>query len=169
MTKNKKIVIRPPKMSDLEDLLSMVNSLVKEKAMISIQKKLTVKEEETYLKSIIGSKNSIDLVLTIDGKVVGIAGAYKRGGIQNHVGEIGILIGKDARGLGLGEKLFREVIEKGIKKFKFRIFSLNVFAENKIAIGLYKKVGFKKIGLLKEGVSYYGTYIDSIIMAKYIN
>ena len=163
-----KIVIRPPKMSDLDSLLEMINSLVEERAMITIQNKLTLKEEKKYLQKIIKDKNSIHLFLIIDGKVMGNARIFRHEGTKNHIGEMGISIKKEARGLGLGERLFKKVMEEGIKKFKLKIVILDVYGRNKIAQGLYKKIGFKIIGKIKGGTNYYGEYEDVIIMAKYL-
>jgi RimJ/RimL family protein N-acetyltransferase len=164
-----KIEIRPPKMSDLNSLLVMINSLVEEKAMIVVQEKPTLKQERNYLKGIIKDLNSISLFLVINGEVMGSAGIIKSEGIKSHIGKMGIIIKKEARGLGLGEKLFKKVMEEGIKKFKLRIVVLDVFTRNKIAQNLYKKMGFQKIGSIEGGAKYYGKYEDEIIMAKYLN
>jgi RimJ/RimL family protein N-acetyltransferase len=164
-----KIVIRSPKSSDVKSLLAMINSLVDEKAMITAQTKITLKEEKEYLKGIIKNKNTVSLFLVIDGKVMGSAGITKCENVKSHTGEIGIIIKKEARGLGLGEKLFKKIMEDSIKKFKLRIITLDVFGNNKIAQNLYKKLGFKKIGTVKNGAKYYGGYEDRIIMAKYLD
>lgn len=155
-------------MSDAYDLFVMVNGLIEEKAFISIQKKVTVEQEEAYLKSIIGSKETFDLVLVVDGRVMGIAGVEKGISIKSHQGSIGILVSKEVRGRGLGRKLFKEVMEKGAKKMKLKIITLDVFVKNKIAQGLYKKMGFKKIATIKGGASYYGGYEDEFSMIKYL-
>jgi len=163
-----KIEIRPPKMSDVNSLLETINSLVEEKAMIIVQDKVTLKQERNYLKGIIKSKNAVFLFLVINGKVMGSAGITKYENIKSHIGEMGIIIKKEARGLGLGEKLFKKVMEEGIKKFKLKIVILDVLKGNKIAQNLYKKMGFQKIGTIKGGAKYYGRYEDSVMMAKYL-
>ncbi|MFZ3057577.1 MAG: GNAT family protein [Minisyncoccales bacterium] len=168
VVQKQKIEIRPPKMSDLDSLLAMINSLVEEKAMIIVQDKVTLEQEKNYLKGIIKSKNAIFLFLIIDGKVMGSAGITKYENIKSHIGEMGIIIKKEARGLGLGEKLFKKVMEEGIKKFKLRIVILDVFKGNKIAQNLYKKLGFQKAGLIKGGEKYYNQYVDNVMMAKYL-
>lgn len=165
---NQKILIRPPKMSDLESSLGMINSLVEEKAMLTVQKKLTLKEEREYLEKIIKDRNSIHLFLIIDKEVMGSARVTKNNGTKNHIGELGISLRKEARGKGLGEKLTKEVISKAIKKFKLKIITLEVYSKNKIAQNLYKKIGFQKIGIIKEGIKYFDTYEDVVIMVKYI-
>jgi len=166
---NQKILIRPPKMSDLESCLEMVNSLIEEKSMLTIQKKLTIKEERGYLEGIIKDKNSLHLFLIIDGEVMGSARISKKEGVLNHIGELGISIKKEARGKGLGKKLLKEVLNKAIKKFSLKIVTLDVFVKNKIAQNLYKKLGFQKVGIIKKGIQYFGEYEDVMIMAKYID
>jgi len=166
-----KIVIRSPKLSDADSLVELINSLVKEKAMITIQKKSDRKKEREYLSKIIKdarNKESFHLFLTIGGEVMGSAGIFKRNLIKSHTANMGIFLKKEARGKGLGEKLFRMVMEEGIKRFKLRIVTLDVFTKNKTAQGLYKKIGFKKIGEVKGGAQYYGKYEDEILMVKYI-
>jgi RimJ/RimL family protein N-acetyltransferase len=167
-----KITFREPKIDDIKSALEMINSLVEEKAYITVQKKLTLKEEREYFKNIIKDtkkKTRIDLILDINGEVCGSAGVcLLDNGIRKHVGEIGIALKKNARGRGLGEKLFKKTIEKAIKELNVKIVTLFVFKGNKVAINLYKKMGFKKLGVIKNGVSYYGKLIDDYLMIKYI-
>ncbi|KUK66552.1 MAG: GCN5-related N-acetyltransferase [Parcubacteria bacterium 34_609] len=165
---NQKILMRTPRMSDLESSLRMINSLVEEKAMLTVQKKLTLKEEKEYLEKIIKDRNSIHLFLIIDKEVMGSARVNKNNGTKNHIGELGISLRKEARGKGLGEKLMKEVISKAIKKFKLKIITLEVYSKNKIAQNLYKKMGFQKVGIIKKGIKYFDTYEDFVIMVKYI-
>jgi len=163
-----KIIIRPPKISDLDSSFEMINSLVEEKAMLTVQKNSTYKEEEKYLKGIIKEKEAIHLFLIIDGKVAGSAKVSRLRNGRNHIGELGISLRKEYRGMGLGKKLPKIVIEKAIKKFKLKIIILNVFKKNKTAYYLYKKLGFKEVGLIKGEVKYYDRYEDIITMVKYI-
>ncbi len=163
-----KIIIRPPKISDLDSSLEMINSLVEEKAMLTVQKKSTHKEEEKYLKGIIKEKEALHLFLIIDGKVAGSAKVSKLGNGRNHIGELGISLRREYRGMGLGKNLSKTIMEKAIKKFKLKIIILNVFKKNKTAYYLYKKLGFKEVGVIKGEVKYYNKYEDVITMVKYI-
>ncbi len=161
--------MRPPRMSDLNSCLEMINSLVEERAMITVQKKLTLKEEREYLKKIIKDKNSIHVFLLVDGKVMGNARIARLENVRSHIGELGISIKKDIRGMGFGEKILKEILKQGIKKFKLKIITLDVNKSNKIAQSLYKKAGFKIIGTIKGGVLHYGKYEDSATMVKYVD
>jgi len=167
-----KITFREPRISDLKSILEMINSLVEEKAYIVVQKKLTIREERDYLKNVIKeikNKSSVYTVIDINGKVRGNAKvSLVDSGPRKHIGELGISIMKEARGKGLGEKLFKKIIEKAVKELKVKIITLYVVSENKIAINLYKKMGFKKISIIKKGYNHYGELLDNITMIKYI-
>jgi len=159
-------------MNDLKSTLEMINSLVEEKAYIIVQKKLTLKEEKEYLKNVmkeIKNKSAVYLVLDIDGKVRGNARvSLIDSGPRKHMGELGISIMKEARGKKLGEKLFKKIVEKAVKELKVKIITLYVVSKNKVAINLYKKMGFKKISTIEKGYNHYGELLDNITMIKYI-
>lgn len=167
-----KITFREPKMSDVKSALEMMNSLVEERAYISVQEKQTLKKEGEYFKTLfkeIKEKTRVDLFLDLNGKVCGSASvSLIDRGIRKHIGELGILLKKEARGRGLGEKLFKKIIEKAAKELKIKIIRLDVYSDNKIAINLYKKMGFKKLGTIKKGAGYYGKLVDNNIMIKYL-
>lgn len=167
-----KISFRQPKMNDLKSMLSMINSLAEEKAYIIVQKKLTIEQERKYLKNVLNEireKKRIDLVLDINGDILGNAKiSIEDKGPRKHMGELGISIKKEARGKKLGEKLLEKIIEEAVKKLKVKIITLYVVSKNKVAINLYKKMGFKKLGTVKKGYNHYGKLMDHIIMIKYI-
>jgi len=167
-----KITFREPQMNDLKSSLEMINSLVDEKAYITVQKKLKLKEERKYLKQILKEKEGgtrVDLILDINGKVCGSARiSLIDKETKGHVGELGISLIKDVRGRGLGEKLLRKIIEKARKELKIKIITLYAYSKNKVAINLYKKVGFKKLGTIKNGINHYGKYVNNDMMVKYI-
>ena len=167
-----KITFREPQMSDLKSSLEMINSLVDEKAYITVQKKLNLKQEREYLKQVLKEKEEgtrVDLILDINGEVCGSARiSLIDKSTRGHVGELGISLLKDIRGRGLGEKLLRKILDKARKELKVKIVTLYAYSKNKVAINLYKKVGFKKLGTIKKGASYYGKLIDKDIMVKYI-
>jgi RimJ/RimL family protein N-acetyltransferase len=168
----KNIVFREPKMSDLKSSLEMINSLVDEKAYITVQKKLNLNEERKYLKQVlkeIEKGTRVDLILDINGEVCGSARvSLIDKETKGHIGELGISLIKDVRGKGLGEKLLRKIIDKAHKELKIKIVTLYAYSKNKVAINLYKKVGFKKLGTIKNGINHYGKYVNNDMMVKYI-
>jgi len=170
--KGKEVVFRYPKFEDLDDLLKVINSLVAEKAMLSVQKKKTREEEMNWLSFMlkkIEKNEAVYLLVELAGEVMGGV-SIKRSNFEanKHVGEFGIALKKEARGLGLGDLATKLAIREAKKELGVKIILLRVFATNKRAIRLYQKNGFQKIGEIKKGRKHYGRYIDEILMAKYL-
>jgi len=165
------IRIRYPKFEDLEDMLKYVNSLVGEEVYINMQKKIGKKEELEFLTDLlknIENKEAVSLVVEVNGKVSGLANINKKRFAESHIGNFGIALRKEIRGKGIGKKLMELTIKEAVKNMKTEIVELEVFAENKPAINLYKKSGFKKVGIIKKGLKKSGKYSDRILMVKYL-
>ena len=76
---------------------------------------------------------------------------------------ISILIDKKFRNIGIGKSLLYKLLNIALKKKIQNIF-LEVSVENLIAINLYKKFNFMKVGKRKNYYFQNGRYIDADIM-----
>jgi len=164
----KRVVIRTPSMKDLDDLLRFINEIAYEDTFVMTKNRKSRKEEKDWLKKTldqIKNNEGILLVAEVDKKIVGDAGVFiKNKERSSHVGTIGITVSKNYRGLKIGKRLFSNIIKYGNKKFK--ILYLAVFANNKLALNMYKKFGFKEVGRLPKFIKHKGKYVDEIKMIK---
>lgn len=80
-------------------------------------------------------------VLNID-KLIGLFEYYFTDGIM----EIGLALNPETVGKGLGKKFIEEGIKFGIERFNYNkdFIKISVNSENKPAIKVYEKVGFKE-------------------------
>ena len=78
---------------------------------------------------------------------------------QKKVVKIGVFNGKKYLG-GC------DITQLAKEKLKLKQVILGCFANNKIGINLYKKLGFKEYGLHPKAVIYKGQYIDEIMFYK---
>ena len=96
----KKVIIRPPRKNDAEKIRECINSLVDENAIITIDRKISLKEEkellETQLEEIRKGIACV-LVAECDGKIVGIANVRKGRRRLAHIGNFGICVIKEYR------------------------------------------------------------------------
>ena len=76
---------------------------------------------------------------------------------------ISILIDKKFRKIGIGKSLLNKLLNIALKK-KIQTIFLEVSVENQIAINLYKKFNFIKVGKRKNYYFQNGKYIDADIM-----
>ena len=171
---DKKIIIRKFNKGDLKNAKAFqayVNALVKENAMIGLSEKVDIKGEKEYLNNAVKkSRQKIHLVATCDGMPVGVSNISLEKRTSSHIGTFGISIAKDYRGMGLGKKLMAEIIELAKKELNPspKIIQLRVYAVNKPAIALYKKMGFKIVAKLPKQVQHKGKLVDDFIMNKYL-
>ena len=109
--------------------------------------KYTVEEEGEFLQKKTDSKNEIEILAEIDGKVVGTAGIECVGIHKKlcHRCDFGVGIDEEYWGLGIGKALLEGCIECA-KKAGYEQMELEVVAENERAVEMYKKAGFVEYG-----------------------
>lgn len=167
---DKTMILRYPKLSDAQDLMNLINSLVKERADIAKSKPVTIQEEKLWLKNSITSiknKEKIIILAEMDGICVGSCEVTKDTyDVSRHVGTLGIGIIKQARGVGIGTTLIKTTLDEVKKKLGLELVKLYVFDSNGIGKSIYAELGFKEIGRIPKGVYHNKKYKDDIIMIK---
>jgi RimJ/RimL family protein N-acetyltransferase len=167
---DKTIIFRYPKPTDAQDLMNLINSLVKERADIAKSKPVTVQEERHWLKNSITSiknKEKIIILAELDGVCVGSCEITRDTyDVSRHVGTLGVGIIKHARGSGIGTTLIKITLDEAKKKLGLKLVKLYVFDTNHIGKSLYEEIGFKEIGRIPKGVYHNKKYKDDVIMAK---
>jgi RimJ/RimL family protein N-acetyltransferase len=166
----KEITLRYPREDDLDMLLNYINSTIKERVYLSMQKPYTRKQEKEFLTDTIKKMRKNDMIYVLaefDGKPVG-SFSLKRDELDahKHTAEFGITLKKEFRGMGLGTKMTKLALKMAKDEMSLKIVWLGLMAENKAALRVYEKCGFKKVGVLPKFSNYYGKYIDSLLMAK---
>lgn len=88
---------------------------------------------------------------------------------MRHRATFGLFVEQEYWGMGLGSRLVDEVILAACQ-MGYEQLEIGVFADNDRARGLYLKKGFEEWGQKRRGYRLKdGTYIDEIIMGKYLN
>jgi ribosomal protein S18 acetylase RimI-like enzyme len=161
------LTIRRPRMSDVKKATEYVNSLIEENAMIKINVKQTVRQETVWLKGLLRDmrKNKKHaLVGEVDGTIVSVIELRKEKWRQSHVATVGLGVKREYRRLGVATAMMRTILDIGKKDKDIKVIYLDVYENNKPAIKLYKKLGFKKVAKLKNRVQYKGKLRDQLIM-----
>ena len=172
--KGKKLTISPFSAKDLKcakEYKDFINSLIKENAKILMNVPQTLKDEEGWVVSTlkrVKAKKKVYLITRDGDKVVANTsieiGPYKR----NHIGKFAIGIREGYRGIGLGTHIMGEIMKLAKKELnpKPKIFQLEVYENNKPAIGLYKKMGFKIVGKIPKQIQHGKKLIAEYIMIR---
>jgi RimJ/RimL family protein N-acetyltransferase len=173
---DKKITIRKLSKSDFKkakEFLDFINSLIAEDAKILMGKKQTLKDEKGFLeKNIKGmrDKTKVYLLAEHNNKIIASTSITLGREKSNHVGGFGISIRNGYRGMGIGEYLMSEIIKLAEKELKPKpkMIRLEVYVNNKPAINLYKKLGFKIVAKLPKQIQWKGKLIDEFVMIKFL-
>lgn len=130
--------------------------------------KISYEEECNLLKSIRESHQNIMISVFIEDKLVGNAAinCVSERIKLCHRATIGIALIKEVWGMGIGTLLMNEIIDTA-KRIGYEQLELEVAAENKKAIRLYEKFGFKKYGVRNNAFKLKsGLYYSEILMLK---
>jgi RimJ/RimL family protein N-acetyltransferase len=168
---HRKIVLRTPRIEDLDDLLSLINSLVEEKAEILGTKKFTRQQETEWLFKVLSQLEKDEiffLVAETDSKVVASSDIQILSEDENQIGLIGIAVSNGFRNLGIGTEIMKTMAEQA-SLFGLKILKVSVFGTNNKAIHLYEKLGFVPVHRILKKHYRNGRFIDEIIMTKTID
>ena len=162
----RRVILRAPRWEDLDDLLDFINSLVDEGVDIDRDKKVSREDEANWLGrrlADIENDRIIGIVAEVNGRVAANSEVARKGGIMDHVGELGISVKAGFRDLGIGTEMMKALIAES-RRMGLKVLVLDVFASNSRARHLYKKVGFEETGRIPRGICRKGEYIDLIRM-----
>ncbi|MBU1117626.1 GNAT family N-acetyltransferase [Patescibacteria group bacterium] len=169
----KDLIIRYPQPKDLLSVWRYFNQLSAEKTFITFQgEKISKKTEADWLdKNIknIRQKKCVFLFVFIDGKLSGISDITLKERVSKHIGSFGITLSPEARGQGVGKLLMKLVISESKKRLPgLKIIILGCFANNEVALNLYKSLGFTEYGRLPKALFRKNTYVDEVLMHQTI-
>ena len=142
------MIVREMKISDLEEIVDIENSLYKSPWNLN-QYKYEIEENEF----------SYTYVLENDGIIIGYYGFWV---MFDNVDITKVSIRKEFQGMKLGHILMKDLLSR-VNLLNIVRINLEVRVDNFKAINLYKKYGFKEICVRKD---YYGKGEDALILCK---
>jgi len=169
----RRCVLRAPIARDLNGLTRFANAFAKEKhnnpdlGLVSFDRRLTREQEGRWLREIIegvAREEAVSVAAFVGGRVVGHSAIHRRRFKDDrHSGVFGIAVLDGYRGVGIGEKLMGEVLDRAWR-IGIQLVELDVFSNNVAAIRLYEKMGFKKAGTIPDKIFRRGRYYDEDVM-----
>ncbi len=122
---------------------------------------LEVPEMEKRISRVVDELALPWLVLTDDQKIMGYAYAtqWKGRAAYLHTVETTIYLHQDTFGEGLGSKLYGKLMDQ-LKKSHFHSILGGIALPNDASVALHEKLGFVKVGLLKDVGYKFGRWID---------
>ena len=162
--KGKKVMLRSHRLSDAPTYVKWFNDPEVHKFIFV--REMNLKEERKWIRNVKKDKFKHNFAIeTKEGILIGSVGIdilSKR----DSRGSFGIIIGeKEYWSKGYGTETTRLVLDYGFKKLKLNRIELGVFEYNKRAIQVYKKMGFKLEGKLRDHITWKGKFYSTLMMA----
>ncbi|WP_410515261.1 arsinothricin resistance N-acetyltransferase ArsN1 [Paenibacillus sp. BR2-3] len=107
------------------------------------------------------------LVADRDGIVVGWASLnpYSHRCAYSGVADLSVYIDRESRGQGVGSSLL-QALETKARELQFHKIVLFTFPFNQIGQGLYRKMGYREVGVFEKQGIMDNQYIDVMVMEK---
>ena len=161
--------IREAETDDAEEMISYLNIVGGESDNLmhgSEGFKAPVEAVKRRIQASHDSDNSVILIALAGEKIIARAElAGYPGARLHHNATFSISVRKDYWNMKIGTMLMTEIIERA-KKMNLRNIELEVVADNKAAIALYRKMGFSDVGVYKKYWFANEVYSDAIVMQK---
>lgn len=123
-------------------------------------KDMSTEKEAKILAEFESSENKFMIVATSEERIIGGLGFVGASGqFQQKNGGLGMSIQKEISNSGLGTQMMNLAISTA-KKMGFHRMELSVRTYNESGIALYEKVGFQRVGTLKEIAFIDNEYVD---------
>ncbi len=162
-----KVNFREANFNDIDSILRIYNQGIEDRiATLEVDTKnkeymeTWFQEHEYRYKVIVAEHN---------GECIGWASLNKfnKRKVYDSVADLSIYIERDYRGKGVGTLLLKE-IEIKAKENDFYKIVLSTFTFNKLGQQLYRKSGYREVGVYKNQGIIDGKYIDIMIMEKFL-
>jgi putative acetyltransferase len=158
----REVLIRKFQIDDKEKFIEMYENLPAEAVRWGMPPYTRERLEKGWLSNL---QNLISVVAFYNDKIVGHAQIFKFPHPRlKATGDLIIYLHQDFHSVGLGTAMLSKLIELAMKEGLHRI-GLTIVADNKPAINLYKKFGFKIEGVKRD--AYFGEdgkYCDEMLM-----
>ena len=160
------IVIRKATVNDARQVADVMNSVIAEGKYTIFDRPFSEEEERKFISSLgtrsalyvaqtgvdIAGVQSIDLLTSLSASV-------------QHVATMGTWLRPNFRGKGIGRSLAEESFSFA-RRQGYRKIVIQVLAGNERALGFYRSLGFRDIGVASEHVKLAGTFHDEVYMEK---
>lgn len=161
----KKIIVRKAVLADIQAILEIYNLGIEDRiATLELETKDVAYMEKWFSNH--GERYAV-LVAEQEGQMVGWASLnpFSTRSAYNGVADLSIYIDRNQRGKGIGSILLTE-LGKLAKENGFYKIVLFTFAFNGLGQGLYRKLGFREVGIFEKQGIIDGSFVDVMIMEK---
>ncbi|MBY9008118.1 MAG: GNAT family N-acetyltransferase [Candidatus Lokiarchaeota archaeon] len=174
MSNGEEILIRPVKRADVNGIWKNFNEVVEERLYLPVLYSIDSQyEKQSWFDNIKKSNEFCFVAENLNLKTLSnnIVGQCEITNVEwdatMHVGNLGIIINKNYRNMGIGKRLIKMVIKEA-KTYNKEKLILSCFSNNTRALNLYEKLRFKRVGIRRKQFLIDSNYYDEVLMELFI-
>jgi L-amino acid N-acyltransferase YncA len=158
-------VVRAAHEGDAEAISHIYNQGIEERIATLETELRTADERRSWLASR-DARHPV-IVAEHDGAVIGWASlnVFNPRDAYRHVAEISVYVERTSRGIGVGTALLGRLIELA-REIGFHKLVLAGFPHNAASIALYRRLGFREVGVYREQGQLDGRWVDVLVMER---
>ncbi len=128
----------------------------------------TLEQEKAFLNEAYRSEDAMMIVCVADGKIAGSCQISFRTGMKDgHRASVAIALLKEFWGLGIGTRMFGELLRTAGERDGVRQIELDFIEGNSRARSLYEKMGFRITGVKPDAIRRKdGSFVNEYMMVK---
>ena len=165
-------LLRGPREEDAEELLAfVVQALGETEFLLSYPEEFsgfTLEKERAFIRSNNSNPNGLMIACFVGGRLAGDCQLSFRSGLKTrHRASVAVTILKEFWGLGIGTRMFEEMIRLAQERQGVRQIELEFTEGNRRARALYEKMGFRITGVQPDAIQLKdGTLLNAYTMMK---
>jgi phosphinothricin acetyltransferase len=159
------ITIRDANRDDASAIAVIYNQGIVDRLATLETEERTVEERRAWLEAR-GPRHPV-IVAEAQGQVVGFGSlnVFNPRRAYDHVADFSLYVERSWRGKGVGRILLQALVDRA-SRIGYHKMVLSAFPFNPAGMALYRKLGFRVVGVYKEQGFLDGQWVDTIIMEK---
>jgi L-amino acid N-acyltransferase YncA len=162
------IAVRDARPDDAPALALIYNQGIEDRLATLETEERTPEERLAWLEAR-GPRHPV-IVADADGRVVGFGSlnVFNARAAYDHVADFSLYVERSWRNKGVGRQLLRSLTDRA-RQLGYHKMVLSAFPFNPAGLALYRKAGFRVVGIYKEQGLLDGRWVDTIIMEKLLD
>lgn len=164
------VAVRDGTETDLSGILSIHNEAVRTSAAVYTEQEATLADRRAWFAQRTGQGYPVLVAEDpADGAVIGFAtfGDFRPWPGYRYTVEHSVYIRADARGRGLGRALVGTLLDRADALGK-HVMIAGIDAANPASLRLHERLGFERIGTLREVGTKFGRWLDLVFMQRFL-
>src|SRR6267142_4099148 len=159
--------VRPARADDADAMSAIYNEGIADRATLETEPR-TPEERRSWLAGR-DARHPV-VVLEADGAVIGWASlnVFNAREAYRHVADISVYVARPSRGKGAGTALLGRLVELG-REIGFHKLVLAGFPTNAASVALYRRLGFRDVGVYREQGLLDGRWVDVVLMERLLS